>query len=275
MARRGMDKAVNSSENMAMLLAAWRSFYNWITSHEYVVLVAVLAVVVLTWGFIQLADEVKEGSTKKFDEWALRTLRNPNDLKTPIGPAWLAEVGRDMTALGGVAVLFLVTIAVVGFLYMNRTYGAMWLVIVATVGGLIISTLLKGIFHRDRPDVVPYLSHVITTSFPSGHSMLSATVYLTLGTLLARLTRRRSIKIYILAVALLVTFLVGVSRVFMGVHYPTDVLAGWAAGLVWAILCWLVARYLQRRGAVETVDEPPPEPREPPAPSQPTQLENR
>jgi undecaprenyl-diphosphatase len=116
--------------------------------------------------------------------------------------------------------------------------------------------LLKDLFHRDRPEVVPKLSHVDTTSFPSGHSMNSAIIYLTLGSLLARLTPRRVLKIYFLSIALLLTFLVGVSRVYMGVHYPTDVLAGWTAGLVWAIVCWLAAQYLQARGAVERNLEP-------------------
>jgi undecaprenyl-diphosphatase len=80
---------------------------------------------------------------------------------------------------------------------------------------------------------------------------MSAVVYLTLGALLARLADQRRVKLYFLAVAALLTLLVGLSRVYLGVHYPTDVLAGWSAGLVWATLCWLAARSLQRRGAVE------------------------
>jgi undecaprenyl-diphosphatase len=103
--------------------------------------------------------------------------------------------------------------------------------------------------------VVPHLSGAFTSSFPSGHSMLSATVYLTLGALLARLESRKRYKIYCVAVAVLLTGLVGVSRVYMGVHYPTDVLAGWCAGLAWAMLCWLAARYLQRRRLVESEAE--------------------
>ena len=152
-------------------------------------------------------------------------------------------------------VLTLMTFAVAGYLLMAKKYHAMWLVLIATFSGLILSTVLKQSFDRDRPDLVPHLSHVYTSSFPSGHSMLSAVVYLTLGSLLARLAPGYAVKIYFIALALFATFLVGVSRVYMGVHYPTDVLAGWTAGLVWAIVCWLVARQLQRRGKVEKDDE--------------------
>lgn len=224
---------------------------DWIGRHEASVLIATLAMILAIWGFVEIADEVIEGETRQFDEWAVRALRSGDDLATPVGPRWLGELGRDLTALGGVAVLTLVTASVVGFLWLRRMYGAMWLVLAATLGGLVMSTLLKNFFDRPRPTLVPHLSHVSASSFPSGHSMLSATVYLTLGALLARFVRERRLKAYFLMVAMMLTFLVGVSRVYMGVHYPTDVLAGWAAGLAWALVCWLVARYLQRRGAVE------------------------
>ena len=210
------------------------------------VLLAVLIIVAGTWGFIALLDEVKEGDTQHFDDWAIRTVGGWQ------GPPWVEEVGRDITALGGVAVLSLITLIVVGFLLMIRMYGAMWLVIVAVAGGLTVSSILKHLVDRPRPQLVQHRAYVLTTSFPSGHSMMSAVAYLTLGSLLARLVKRRRLKLYFLLVAMLLTFLIGVSRVYMGVHYPTDVLAGWTAGLVWAILCWLVARWLQRRGAVET-----------------------
>jgi len=224
---------------------------SWLAGHVNIVLVAVLLIVGGTWVFIELADEVREGDTQRFDDWAVRAMRRADDPSRPIGPHWLPEVGRDLTALGGVAVLSLTTAFVAGYLLIVRKYHAMWLVLAATLGGLLISTLLKHLIDRARPDLVPHLSHVYTSSFPSGHSMLSAVVYLTLGALLTRLASERRVKLYFLAAALLLTFLVGVSRVYMGVHYPTDVLAGWTAGLVWALLCWLVARYLQRRGAVE------------------------
>jgi undecaprenyl-diphosphatase len=124
-------------------------------------------------------------------------------------------------------------------------------VLVSIVGGLLLSSGLKAMVSRPRPDVVPHLSIVYTSSFPSGHSMLSAVVYLTLGSLLAATTQQTVLRIYVLAVAVLLSVIVGVSRVYLGVHYPTDVLAGWVAGLGWALLCWLVARWMQRRRKVE------------------------
>lgn len=142
--------------------------------------------------------------------------------------------------------------AVAGFLWLRRLYGAMWLVIISTLSGLAVSTALKMLFERERPSDVTHLSHVMTHSFPSGHSMLAAVVYLTLGALLGRIVEGWRFKAYFLFVAVVLTMLVGVSRVYLGVHYPTDVLAGWTAGLAWAVLCWLAARFLQRRGKVET-----------------------
>jgi undecaprenyl-diphosphatase len=161
------------------------------------------------------------------------------------------EVARDLTALGGVAFLTLLTLSVAGFLWLRKMYGAMWLVLGSTLGGLLASTTLKLMFDRPRPDLVPHLSDAFTSSFPSGHSFLSATVFLTLGSLLGRFVYQRRLKAYFLLVAVALTLLVGISRVYMGVHYPTDVLAGWSAGLAWALACWLLARFLQHRGAVD------------------------
>lgn len=221
-------------------------------------MIVALILVLAVWGFIEIADAVKEGQTQHFDEWAVKSLRKPGDPNAPIGPAWVGEVARDFTALGGVAVLSLMTLAVVVFLWLREKYRALWLVLIATVGGQVLSTGLKHIYHRPRPNLVAHLSSVYTTSFPSGHSMLSAVVYLTLGSLLASLVKERRLKFYFIGVAMTLTGLVGVSRVFMGVHYPTDVLAGWAAGLAWALMCWLLSRWLQRRGAVEKeIDQGP------------------
>ena len=158
---------------------------------------------------------------------------------------------RDLTALGGVAVVGLTTAAVVGFLLIDRKRHAALLVAAATLGGQALSLVLKESFGRPRPDVVPHLMAASTSSFPSGHSLTAAVTYLTLGTLMARLVERRSLKLYVIGMALLVTALVGASRVYLGVHYPTDVLGGWAAGLAWAIGCGQAAQWLQRRGVVE------------------------
>jgi undecaprenyl-diphosphatase len=237
------------------MLSLWRKIYYrvvlWLGGTDLLLLLLLLVVVLGVWSFFLIAGLVVADRTQRLDERILIALRDPADPRVPLGPPWAAEVGRDLTALGGVAFLVLVTAAVAGFLLLCRKYHALAFLLLAVGGGLLLSTLLKGRFDRPRPDVVPHLSYVGTSSFPSGHSMLSAVVYLTLGALLARLVQPVRLKVYFLAVALLLSFLVGCSRVYLGVHYPTDVLAGWAAGLAWAVLCWLVARYLQQRGAVE------------------------
>lgn len=226
----------------------------WIGKHEAKVLLLSLILFAAVLGFIVVADEVVGGQTERFDEWAIKIVRRPDDPSKPVGPKWLWEVGRDMTALGGIAFLTMLTATVGGFLWLRKMYNGLLLVLVATLSGLMVSLLLKHSFDRPRPFQVPHLSHVYTSSFPSGHAMLSATVFLTLGALLGRFVQQLVIKAYFLVVAAMLTFLVGVSRVYMGVHYPTDVLAGWTAGLAWALVCWLVARALQSRGVVEQSD---------------------
>jgi undecaprenyl-diphosphatase len=229
----------------------FRQVVEWLGGHELAVIVGLLVIVAGTWGFVALAGEVLEGDTQRLDERMIRALRRPDDPATPIGPAWLEEVARDITALGGVPLIVLIAGSVIGFLGLDRKFGAMAFVFGATASGFALSVALKALFRRPRPEVVPHLMRAYSSSFPSGHSMMSAVVYLTLGVLLAQLVHRRLLKFYFLMLAVLLTVLVGVSRVYLGVHYPTDVLAGWTAGLVWAVLCWLVQRALQRRGQVE------------------------
>lgn len=238
------------------MLARLKTVIEFVGAHAAGLLLLTLILTLGAWAFISIADEVREGGTQRFDDWAIRALRKPDDPQQPIGPKWVGEVARDVTALGGVTVLTLVTLTVVGYLWLEDRYGALWLVVAATVGGICLSTALKHVYHRPRPQLVAHLSAVYTSSFPSGHSMLSATVYLTLGMMLARLVRQRRLKFYFITQAIGLTFIIGVSRVFMGVHYPTDVLAGWAAGLTWALVCGQIAHYLQRRGAVEQTVEP-------------------
>jgi undecaprenyl-diphosphatase len=206
-----------------------------------------LALVGCALGFVVLADEILEQETQGFDEVIVRALRRAEDPSVPIGPTWLRVAARDLTALGGGTVLTLVTLAVCGFLALVRHFRSLLLVAGSTVGGALLNTALKALFARPRPTVVPHLAEAYAPSFPSGHAMVSAIVYLTLGALLAQLTESRRLKAYVLGVALLLSFLVGLTRVFLGVHYLTDVLGGWMAGLAWALLTALLVRAMKRR----------------------------
>jgi undecaprenyl-diphosphatase len=212
-----------------------------------VLLATLLTLLTVGLGFIALSDEVREKDTQHLDERVLLSLRRADNVEVPIGPHGLAEVARDVTALGSVSVLTLMVCAVSGFLVLVRRWRTLALVVGSTVGGALVNSLLKSLFARPRPTVVPHLTDVLTESFPSGHAMLSAIVYLTLGALLAQLTERRRLKAYLVGVALLLTLLIGLTRVYLGVHYPTDVLGGWMAGLAWALLTALVARAAKRR----------------------------
>jgi undecaprenyl-diphosphatase len=221
---------------------------------ERMTLSAVILAASLLLAFASLANAVAEGSTHAFDERLIIALRTPGNLADPIGPRWLEEMMRDLTALGSTGVLALMVLAIAGFLAMTRKGHAALFVLVAVTGGVLVSQTMKWAFARPRPDLVPHGAEVFTASFPSGHSMMAAVVYLTLGALLARTQADRKVKTYLLAVAVLLTVLVGLSRVYLGVHWPTDVLAGWALGGVWALLCLLVMGWLQARGQVE--DDP-------------------
>src|SRR6185436_12628810 len=172
-------------------------------------------------------------------------LRSASDPSKPIGPAWVEYAMLDLTALGGPTVLALVVFAVAGFLLLQTRYRTALVVLVTAASGELANYALKSAFMRPRPTIVPHLRDVVSTSFPSGHAMESAIIYLTLGTMLMRIAERRLTKIYCLAIAGMLTLLVGVSRVFLGVHYPSDVIGGWILGFVWASICWLVAQRVE------------------------------
>ena len=214
-------------------------------------LAVLLALAGAVWLFAELADLIDEGEPRSFDTRILLALRSASDPADPLGPGWVEELGRDVTAFGGFGVLVFVTLAAAGYLRLSGRRRSMLLLIVAVGGGQMLSTLFKRGFDRPRPDLVPHEAIVYTASFPSGHAMMAAVTYLTLGAMLARVQPTRALRAYVLALAAIVTVAVGISRVYLGVHWPTDVLAGWTAGAAWALACWTVARWLARRGAVE------------------------
>lgn len=218
---------------------------------ELTLLGTALLVVFLGVASFELAGDVLEGDTQQYDERVLAALRNPADPRQPIGPAWLHGVALDITALGSASVLGLVVVAVCGFLLLQGLRRHALFVMIASASGWGLNALLKEAFGRPRPEVVPHLREVMTLSFPSGHAMTTAVIYLTLGALLMRVAERRVTRLYIMSIAMLATFLVGASRVYLGVHYPTDVLAGWLMGLSWALFCWVAERTLDRRAGLK------------------------
>jgi undecaprenyl-diphosphatase len=208
---------------------------------------SLLIVVALGWAFAELTDSVLEHETHAFDRALLLALREPGDPSDPLGPGWMHEVGRDVTALGGVAVLGLLTAAVLGYLWIRRQHRAASVLLAGVLGAALASPLLKRAFDRPRPELVPHMAEVYSASFPSGHAMMSAATYLLLGMMLARVHRERRVRAYLVAASTLIALLVGVSRVYVGVHWPTDVLAGWALGALWAIVVWTVAEWPRSR----------------------------
>jgi undecaprenyl-diphosphatase len=215
------------------------------TSFEFRALMMLLAIAVIATCFLHLASEMSEGDTLAFDRAILLALRDPAHNLQPIGPDWLRTVALDITALGGPVVLTLITAAITGFLLVIRRPGAAALVAASIITGMLLSTLLKDSFDRPRPEIVPHIVVATSASFPSGHALLSAVTYLTLAGLLMRIQNGSLAKAYVLGVAVLLTVSIGASRVYLGVHWPTDVVAGWSVGAAWALLCWLVSVSLQ------------------------------
>jgi undecaprenyl-diphosphatase len=216
--------------------------------------VALLLLALLLAGLGLIVDEVAEGDTLQFDQAFLLALREPGDPTNPIGPVWLEEVARDVTALGGVAVLTLLTLAVTAHFFLRGKPRSALFVAAATISGTVVSNILKGVFDRPRPELTAIMEYG-KGSFPSGHSTMSAVVYLTLGVMLAGAASHMRLKVFYIALPIVLIGLVGLSRLYLGVHYPTDVLAGWAIGASWAILWAVVASWLRDRHHMEKPGE--------------------
>lgn len=188
----------------------------------------------------EVIDDVTEGDTRGIDTRILGMLRDPANPADPVGPRWLAEMMRDFSALGGIAILTLVTLSAALYLFVNRKTFKAWFLLAAIGSGTVLTNALKAGFDRPRPDLIAHETYTYTASFPSGHSMMAALVYLTLGSLLAQNEKRMGMKIFLMGIAITLAALVGVSRIYLGAHWASDVLAGWLGGSAWAMLFWLL-----------------------------------
>ena len=205
-------------------------------------MLAVLALGI--YAFLTIADEVAEGEIRAFDERLLLAFRDPASAR-PLGPPWLQEVALEVTALGGYALIILTLVAVTGLLLVTRRYGPALYAVLSVSLGWAVSQLAKHYYARPRPDLVGHLDVVHTASFPSGHAMMITVTYLTLAAIVIRFFDDLRVRVYVIVAALFICVLVGLSRIYLGVHWPSDVVAGWALGVAWACLAWLVAAALQ------------------------------
>ena len=227
----------------AWLAAAGR----WLKGVEFSLLLTLVLILGGIWLFLVLANEAVTVDPRGLDREILLALREPGDPDNPLGPEWVQTAMRDVTALGGTAVLLLLTTGVLGYFLLRREYHLAALLLLTVVGGGLLSNSLKYAFDRPRPELVPALTFYLAPSFPSGHSTLAAATYLTLGSLIARAQKDRRLKAYSILLATLLALLEGFSRVYLGVHWPSDVLGGWLLGALWATLMLLLSRWWVRR----------------------------
>lgn len=220
--------------------------------YEWTILLAVILIIGGIWLTEAVAEEVTEGATHEIDRRILLALRETDDPEDPLGPLWFEQMIRDFTSLGGTGVLVLLVTAASGYLFLLRDYRNLVVLLLAVIGATLISYLLKDVFGRPRPDIFETI-YTYNASFPSGHALLAAATYLTLGSFLAEIQTRFRLKAFILLLSILVMLIVGFSRVYLGVHWPSDVLAGWTIGAVWALLCWLFARWLHNRSTAKSM----------------------
>lgn len=214
---------------------------------EVSVLIVVLCAVVAIAGFAALAAEVREGDIFAVDRTLLLAFRTKGHLGVPIGPRWLQEAARDISALGGFTVLTLVTIISALMLFLHRRAAQATVFLTSVVFAQVAAEVMKAFVDRPRPTLVPHNDLVYSASFPSGHAVMTPVVYLTLATVVAALEHRRHLKAILPICAAVLVLAVGVSRVYLGVHWPTDVLAGWALGIAVALVASMVLRSVAPR----------------------------
>jgi undecaprenyl-diphosphatase len=213
-----------------------------------------LVAIVATYVFAEIAGKVREGETQVFDETVLRYVETHHS-------PFLDRAMLEITFLGTGLIVMTIVLVSGMFLWLTKHKHSALLLIVATAGGMLLNGLLKAGFDRPRPQVFEWAQHTVSSSFPSGHAMSAATVYMTVAYLAARLQRRRLSRILTLLAATIVVVLIAVSRLYLGVHYPSDVAAGITIGIAWAALCMAMLEvtllYGRRRSAVMRAAEAP------------------
>ena len=237
----------------------------WLDAADLTVPAILVAVGILIVAFLKLGSEVSELETDALDRRILLALRRTPD--DPLGPRWVEAAMMHFSALGSGAVTGLISLIAVVFSLLARRPRFAALIASCAIGTSLLMGLLKGLYNRQRPTVVTHLDPPGGLSFPSGHSMISMALYMTLAVLIAHTLRERRLRRFVIGTGAFLTLLIGVSRMYLGVHYPTDVLAGWTAGGAWALVCGAIAYRLGRRGHLEG-------PR-PPAPTEPTDDRSR
>jgi len=215
---------------------------------EIAVVAALLVVALGTLTFIEVADDIREPGGQAFDQAVLHAVRPfADDPGRPWGPWWLQEAAADITSLGGISVLTLFALIALGFMLIQGKRLSALLLVGGLAGGVVLSEGLKALFERERPPVIYQAVETLNASFPSGHALLSTVFYLTLGVMLTRAFPRKRLKAYVLGVGVLIALLIGLTRIYLGAHWASDVFAGWSVGAAWAMVLWLIAYAVERR----------------------------
>ncbi len=215
---------------------------------EIAALSALLIIALGVMTFVEVADDMTEADGQMFDQTVLHWLQPVAG--EPRGPWWLQEAAIDLTSLGGISVLTLFAVIAFAFLLIQRKRLSALLLVVGLIGGVALSEGLKALFERERPPVAYQAVETLNASFPSGHALLSTVFYLTLGVMLTRAFPSKQLKAFVLGAAILIALLIGLTRVYLGAHWASDVIAGWCAGAAWAMALWLVAYAVERRQVV-------------------------
>jgi undecaprenyl-diphosphatase len=229
---------------------------------EMAALTALLVAALGVMSFIEIADDMTEADGQALDQQVLALMRPyADDPGRPWGPWWLKEAAADITSLGGISVLGLFALIVIVFLLSQRKWLSSLLLALGLIGGVVLSEGLKAVFERERPPAAMQAVETLNASFPSGHALLSTVFYLSVAVMLTRAFPRQRFKIFVLGVGIVMALLVGLTRIYLGAHWATDVFAGWAVGSAWAMVLWLVAYGVarwQKRHRAPLQDEPSP-----------------